>query len=88
MSDERTFVVAVPRFEVIEEIEAPSAGDAVHRLFDSSSGVFEEKTESTLFGEVFGSTAGQTIAWVMDTADDRVKRFKLTLGWTPSLEAV
>lgn len=86
MSAERTFVVGVPRFEIVEEIEAPTAGDAVYRLLDSNSGIFEEKTEGAPFGEVFGSTASPTMAWVIDTTDDKVTRFRLALAWMQSTE--
>jgi hypothetical protein len=88
MSAERTFIVGVPKLELVEEIEAPTAGDAVHRLLDSTSGVFEEKTDSVPFGEIFGEMAPSTIAWVIDTKDDSVTRFKLVLGWDKTTESI
>lgn len=81
-------MVGVPRFEICEEIKAPTAGDAVYRLLDSSSGIFEEKTDGTPFGEIFGAGAGsETIAWVVDTSDDSVTRFRLALAWMSMKEA-
>lgn len=80
MTEEQTFLVAVPSLELVEEVEAPSAGDAVHRVLESSSGAFEEKTEKLPFGELFGSTARPIVAWVI-CPHDVVTRFQLELAW-------
>ena len=88
MSEERTFIVVAPRIGLVEEIQAPTAGDAVYRTLDSGSGAFEEQTEGTPFGELFGSTASPTVAYVIDTANDSVSKFELTLAWEIARETV